>query len=125
MTASTTTADHSAVTNRDLLPMVRVAELFRELDRSVPAQLIHTFLFVASHNGTLKTTVEKELGFLTASCSRNIAWLTNEHRLGKPGLGLISKKLDLPDRRRLRLFLTPKGEEVANRIQHILYPSNK
>jgi len=118
----TITSPHSPVTNRRLLPMVRIANMFRELDREIPLQLMETFLFIASHDGCLKPTLEKELGFLTASCSRNLARLCDVNRQGGPGLGLIKKELDLPDRRRLRLFLTPKGHEFADRIQQSLYP---
>ncbi len=124
MTASTA-APHSPVTNRELLPMVRVAELLAELDREIPLQVVQAFIYVATHNGCMKPSLEKEMGFLTASCSRNLAWLSNRHRLGKPGLRLIEKRTDPTSRRRLLLFLTPKGERFAARLQHILYPSKK
>ena len=54
----TTTAPHSPVTNRTLLPMVRVAELFAELDLEVPLQVVQAFIYVATHNGCLKPSLE-------------------------------------------------------------------
>jgi DNA-binding MarR family transcriptional regulator len=98
-----------------------VAELFAELDREVPMQVVQAFLYVASHDNCYKSSLEKELGLLTASCSRNLAWLSDKHRLGKPGLGLIERKVDPTNRRRLILSLTDKGKRFAQRIEHILY----
>ena len=108
------------MTNRQMLRQMKVIELFREMDREVPAQLIVTFLYVAAHNPCYKTNLEKDLNFLTASCSRNIAFLSHRNRHGKPGLGLIRKETDPTNLRRLILTLTPKGEQLLQRIEDTL-----
>ena len=99
---------------------MKAIELFRELDREVPAQLIVTYLYVAAHNPCYKTQLERDLGFLTASCSRNIAFLSHRHRLNKPGLGLVRKDADPTNLRRLIISLTPKGEQLLQRIEDLL-----
>ena len=108
------------MTNRQMLRQMKVIELFRAMDREVPAQLIVTYLYVAAHNPCYKTQLEKDLNFLTASCSRNIAFLAHRNRHGKPGLGLISKESDPTNLRRLILRLTPKGEALLQQIEDTL-----
>ena len=104
------------LTNPRLGRLLEALELFRVLDREVPAQVISTFLYVASHNPCHKQALEQDLGFTTASASRNTAWLSDQHRLKKPGLGLIHKYKDPSNNRRVLLALTEKGEELSERL---------
>lgn len=107
--------------------------VLREWEREMPAQLIATFLYVASHNDCPKSDLVKPikeggLGFTEASASRNTDCLAKIHRLrnedGKrrEGLGLIKKYSD-PDRdKRLKfLKLTPQGEALNAQLKQILY----
>lgn len=57
----------------------------------------------------------------TASASRTCDYLSDMHRLGKPGMGLIRKVTDLSNKRRIELHLTPKGDQLATTIRGILY----
>lgn len=123
MTASTSPLV-TETTDAALLPLLDVIQIFREWDREVPAQVVITFLYIASHDGCHKQVLEADLEFGTATCSRNVAWLSDEHRLNKPGLGLIWRVRDVNNQRRIRCFLTPKGKEVAARIKSILYPTD-
>ena len=56
-----------------------------------------------------------------SAVSRNTDWLSEKHRLNKPGLNLITKEVDPFNRRRQILRLTPKGEKLARKLRSILY----
>lgn len=101
------------LTNQRLGRLLEAMDLFRSLDREFPAQLISTFLYVASHNPCHKEALEEDLDLTTASGSRNTDWLSDVHRLRKPGLGLIHKYKDPSNNRRMMMRLTEKGERLA------------
>lgn len=101
-----------------------IMQEFRLLDREITAQLIVTFLYVSSHNPCHKQALEEELGFSTASASRNVDWLSHRHRLSKPGLGMVMKERDPSNLRRYILSLTPKGEQLVKTIEGLLHDHN-
>ena len=101
--------------------LAQAIEHFRTLDKEIPAQVIATFLYVASHDDCLKGDLEKALTFSTASGSRNTDWLSEFHRLNKAGLGLIVKSRDQTNRRRQVLKLSPKGRILVQHLKTILY----
>ena len=87
----------------------------------MPAQVTACLLWIASHERGHKTAMEHELKLSVASGSRNTDWLSDWHRLGKPGLGLVRKSQDPTNRRRAELCLTPKGEALIDDLREILY----
>ena len=101
--------------------LLGVAEIFRELDREVPAQVLAVYLYVASHNGCHSQAMMEDLELTGASASRNTDWLSKKHRLGKPGLNLIRKEVDESNKRRHTLWLTPKGKELLTQINRLLH----
>jgi DNA-binding MarR family transcriptional regulator len=109
------------LTNPSIERLLKVIEVLRLLDREMPAQVLASFLYVASHDSCHKQAMEEDLSFTTASSSRNTDWLSKFHRLNKPGLGLIVKEADPSNRRRQILRLTPKGERLIHQIEDILY----
>ena len=104
--------------------LAQAIEHFRTFDKEIPAQVIATFLYVASHDDCAKVDLEKALAFSSASGSRNTDWLGAFHRLNKPGLGLIVKYRDRTNRRRQVLQLSPKGRILVQELRQILYPKN-
>ena len=112
------------ITDIDIAKLAQAIEHFRTLDKEIPAQVIATFLYVASHDDCLKGDLEKALAFSTASGSRNTDWLSAYHRLNKPGLGLIIKYRDPNNRRRQVLQLSAKGRILVQELKQILYPEN-
>jgi DNA-binding MarR family transcriptional regulator len=108
-------------TNPDIERMLRVMDLLRVLDREVPAQVLSCLFYIASHDGCHKTAMEEDLGLTTASSSRNIDRLTKQHRLGKPGMDLISKEVDPTNKKRLTLHLNQRGHDLVRQIESILY----
>jgi DNA-binding MarR family transcriptional regulator len=101
--------------------MLKAFELLRLMDREIPGQLVSAFLYIASHNPCHKQAMEEDLDFTTSSASRLTDWLSEYHRLGKPGLGLIVKTKDPTDFRRILIKLTPKGESLARQMKEHLY----
>ena len=112
------------VTDYQMAKLAQAIEHFRTLDKEIPAQVIATFLYVASHDDCLKGDLEKALTFSTASGSRNTDWLSEFHRLNKAGLGLIVKYRDQTNRRRQLLKLSPKGRILVKHLKTILYGSS-
>jgi DNA-binding MarR family transcriptional regulator len=101
--------------------MLKAHELMRLMDREIPGQLVSAFLYVASHNPCHKQAMEEDLDLQTSSGSRLIDWLSDYHRLGKPGLGLVIKYKDPSNLRRVLVKLTPKGELLARQMKEFLY----
>ena len=109
-------------TDDDAGKILAAVEKLRELDNEMPAQLLSTLFYVASHKDCHKQALEEDLNFSTASGSRNTDWLTAEHRIkNRRGLGLITKTVDPSNRRRLQLALTPKGQVLVDQLKSILY----
>jgi DNA-binding MarR family transcriptional regulator len=96
-------------------------ELLRLLDREMPGQLVSAFLYIASHNPCHKQALEEHLDLRVSSGSRLTDWLSDYHRLGKPGLGLIVKYKDPSNHRRIILKLTSKGEALAKQLKGHVY----
>ena len=112
------------VTDYQMAKLAKAIEHFRTFDKEIPAQVIATFLYVASHDDCSKVDLEKALAFSTASGSRNTDYLSDFHRLNKAGLGLIAKYRDQTNRRRQILKLTPKGRILVKQLKDILYGSS-
>jgi hypothetical protein len=97
--------------------VLKAFELLRLMDREIPGQLVSTFLYIASHNPCHKQALEEDLDLSVSSSSRLVDWLSHYHRLGKPGLGLVTKT----NFRRVIVSLTPKGESLARQMKEHLY----
>ena len=100
--------------------VLRIHELFRLQDKEVPGQLVAVFCFIASHNPCHFQAIQEGLGLSSNSVSRNTDWLSDEHRLGKPGMHLIKKHKDPTNMRRRIAELTPKGHAMVPQIKEIL-----
>ena len=121
------------VTDSTIEQVAEAIELIRTFDQphgsnELPIHVIACFLYIASRDGAHKQALEEDLPFMTrASSSRNTDWLSKWHRQllpsgrRKPGLGLIKKEVDIADKRRSVLSLTPKGKELITQLKQILY----
>ncbi len=109
-----------SVTDDTLNSLFEAVQLMRLLDREFPAQMMAMLLYIASHNGCHKQAVEQALGISTAAGSHASDALSDRHRLGKPGLGLIKKVEDPSNRRRKFLVLTEKGKLLVNQLKQAL-----
>jgi DNA-binding MarR family transcriptional regulator len=109
------------LTDPDIERLLKVIERIRILDRQFPAQVLSSLLYIASHDNCHKQALEEDLDITTASSSRNTDWLSDYHRLRKPGLGLIIKEEDPGNGRRQQLKLSPKGRRLIQQIKEDLY----
>ena len=109
------------VTDDNAYRLMSAFELLRLMDREIPGQLVSAFFYIASHNPCHKLAMEEDLSFSSASSSRCCDWLSDLHRVGKPGLGLIIKYDDPSNRRRVMCKLSPKGEAVLKQFQQLVY----
>jgi DNA-binding MarR family transcriptional regulator len=98
----------------------KVMDLLRVFDEQIPAQVFCTFFYVASHEGCTSSDLCRDLGLKPSSASRCTDWLSDYHRLGKPGMGLIVKTKDPFDQRNKLLKLTPKGKLIVQQIKELL-----
>ena len=57
-------------------------------------------------------------------CIRD-SYISRYHRLGKAGLGLVSKEQDPKDKRRTLLKLTRKGKDLIEKSFNTLYEDMK
>ena len=103
--------------------LLRVLTMFIKLDNSqeVPLQAMAVFWYVATYQNCTKKYIEKYFGMSKASSSRMTDYISRYHRLGKSGLGLVSKEQDPKDKRRTLLKLTRKGKDLIEKSFHTLY----
>lgn len=98
---------------------VRFIEEFRKLDAEMPLQAIAAFLTIAQDEGVTMREIGEKVGISQASCSRNVAALSEHHRPNKRGHDLVIAKKDPLEKRRKIIFLTPKGRLLAKAISAI------
>ncbi len=107
--------------------LLRVLHTFMKLDESqeVPLQAMAVFWYVATYQNCSKKDIEQYFGMSKASASRLTDYISRYHRLGKAGLGLISKETDPQDKRRSLLKLTRKGKDLIEKSFSTLYEDVK
>ena len=109
-------------TRAALEKILRVLEVFRVGDRDMPIGEAVSFIQVAlgdtRDGGISITELAKAGGFALASASRYIQALGEFDRRRDPGLEWVSDNVDLMERRRKVLKVTPKGKRILSLLQH-------
>ena len=107
--------------------LLRVLTMFMKLDNSqeVPLQAMAVFWYVATYQNCSKKDIEFFFKMSKASTSRMTDYISRYHRLGKSGLGLVSKEQDPKDKRRTLLKLTRKGKDLIEKSFTTLYEDIK
>lgn len=82
----------------------------------MPVQQVLVFCWIALNEGGLQRDLCEALGMRNSTASRNIAALSDVHRLGKAGLGLVTWTESSKDRRAKLLGLTKTGKAFANTL---------
>ena len=112
MTGDDNTYELNELAARRFLECIKAVRTLGNLSSSA-LQILAT---VAVEPGISMSELEKKANVSQASCSRNVALLSEIHRLGKPGLGLIVATEDPIFRRRKVVKLTEKGQRVLAAI---------
>lgn len=105
---------------RSMRRMSSIIGLFRGQDAEMPVQQMAVFCWIAVNEGRTQRDLIASLDMPNSSASRNIAALSLVHRLGKPGLGLITWVDNPEDRRAKLLMLTEKGRTFARQVLDLL-----
>ena len=74
------------------------------------------FCWIALNEGGLQRDMCDALAIPVSTASRNVAALSEVHRLGKPGLGLVTWTESKQDRRAKLLGLTSTGKMFARSL---------
>lgn len=93
-----------------LARLADAVDMLRSAQHEMPVQQIAVLLWVAENEGDTQVQMREDLHMASSTASRNIAALSDYHRLGKPGLGFVDIRECLEDRRAKRLWLTEKGK---------------
>ncbi|NDH63599.1 MAG: MarR family transcriptional regulator [Alphaproteobacteria bacterium] len=101
-----------------LKSMAHALAVFRDLDNLCPAQTVQCFLFIASaqNDDIHMRNLQDQMGMVSSSTSRNVAYLSKHHRSGKPGLDLVETYYDPNDGRYKRVKLNTKGGQLKARL---------
>jgi len=85
-------------------------------------QTVTMFLYIASRhpNEVPQGEIERVLGMVQTTVSRNCAYLARGSSTGHGGYKLIEVFEDIDYRKRKLVKLTPKGEEVARKIAEVM-----
>ena len=107
--------------------LLRVLTMFMKLDNSqdVPLQAMAVFWYVATYQNCSKKDIENYFEMSKASASRITDYISRYHRLGKKGLGLVTKEQDPKDKRKTVLRLTRKGKDLIEKSFNTLYEDMK
>ena len=101
---------------RTLRGLFQVIGLLREQAVDMPAQQMLVLIYVGLHEGCAQKELVRDLALPNSTASRNVAALSEVHRLGKPGLGLVTWVEDPEDRRSNHLYLTVKGRHFLRKV---------
>ena len=89
--------------------LISALSRLREQDQTMPVQQMLVLLWIAANEGRpQRDLIQAFKDIPESTVSRNVAALSEVHRLGKPGLGLVSWLPHPTDRRVNLLQLTPQ-----------------
>lgn len=90
--------------------------LWRAQGDTLTPQAMHVLQAVALQPGITMADLEKTTKLSSASVSRNLMSLGEQHRIGgKAGLGFVEAIEDPVERRRKIAFLTPEGKDFVEK----------
>ncbi|MDK1386295.1 MarR family winged helix-turn-helix transcriptional regulator [Sinorhizobium sp. 8-89] len=110
--------------NTNVSKLLQVINTLRKGGEQMPIQTAHVFFAIMARPGITMAQLAEEVGLSQSSCSRNVAALGEWHRLGKPGYDLIESTNDPNEGRRLIMFLSPKGRQLARQLIVAIDPNS-
>ena len=94
-----------------------VAGEFRRLERLFPLSYMEILLLVAERPGIHSSEIARELDLSPTTVSIGVSTLGDKRRDDRPGLQMLSSKVDPARRSVRRISLTPKGERFIADIR--------
>jgi DNA-binding MarR family transcriptional regulator len=101
---------------RHIESMVQVVDVFAELDKDMPLQMVRAFLLVVLHEGKGPNELARKAGLESGVMSRHLSDLGEINRYKQPGHMVVDQRTDIMDRRYRKMFLTRKGAGVLHRL---------
>ena len=99
---------------------MKFVHMFRDMDAEIPLTTVAVFLTVVQKGNITMKEMVKLLGISQSSCSRNVAYLAQYHRLNKPGLNLLVTMEDPQERRRKIVSPTQRGLRVVEQMRSMV-----
>lgn len=103
--------------SNDLARLTRVMEIFHEYGAAFPASYVRAFLTIAEKPGRSISEYGDMLDTSQPVISRLLLQLGEKSRAGGKGLGWVQRVADPHDLRIKRLEITPRGQNVVQRIE--------
>lgn len=106
-------------TSRQLRALIEICRAFREISPTMPVTYVQAFLTVCLKPGNGSTEYQKELETIQPIMSRILLSLGNKQRrkpADESGFKLIDFAHDPIDLRLKRVFLTPGGKQLLNKV---------
>lgn len=105
-----------------LRKLSKTLDIFRGMDSDLPTQVIDVFLSIAQRDEVYTRDLPDMVGLSQSSVNRAVTYLADAHwrDRNKPGLKLISMRIDPMDRRQRIVQLTARGKHVATQLEEIL-----
>lgn len=105
-----------------LIPQTHIVRLrgaircLRRASKRMEAQDIDALLTVYLRPGIHVHELGAEVGVTPSAASRIVYRLSSEYTPGVPGLGLFQTETDPSHRRKIQVFLTPKGTQMIESL---------
>lgn len=100
--------------------LIRTLQKFSQFDSKMQVSTILTLLEIAKAEATKKSIstseIEKNVGLLSGTSTRNIYYWGEGHPDMRGGHKLVDVGFDINDRRRRTLTLTPKGKTFVAQL---------
>lgn len=96
-------------------------ELFRSLNPEMQAQMMLTFLLIASKDPrpVAMSDIGERLAIAQSSVTRNVQALSGTNRHGTRGYGLVHTWVNPENRRQKMVELTPHGRRIVELLKSI------
>ena len=107
------------MTIKKIQKLGKVIEELATVDPEFPMQWALVFQDIALNEGASLRDISERTGISMSVMSRTIGALSNYRRMGKP-YGLVLVKNAKHDRRVKELYLSKKGQKLAEKISKIL-----
>lgn len=105
---------------REMDAAAMVLEPFLDIRHDMPLRYAHSFLMVAGEEGLGVNEYAKKAGVSASVMSRHLLDIGDRDRNMKPGFKLVFKVQDPFELRKYRVYLTPLGRQLAERIVRVM-----